>query len=315
MLNAFHIKNGRLEQSHFDDCLQMPEDVLWVDLVDPTEVERTCVERVLHQRLPHEHDLDELEVTERFYEDKHGLHIHTSFLQTQEQDARLMTLGSTLNEGLLVTLHDDELPAVRLFRMRAKRRTGMVTDAASVLIGLIDTTIEQIADLLENIYQELEQDSNEVLSEKTKDMEDTVLSVANQENLTGKARLSLMDIQRALSFMLRKGRLTPEQQEQVRDLQRDVDSLFPHTAFLFDKVNFLIDAVRGRINIEQNQIIKTFSIAAVVFLPPTLIASIYGMNFHFLPELSWHFGYPLALLGMVLSGIAPYWFFKYKGWL
>ena len=124
-----------------------------------------------------------------------------------------------------------------------------------------------------------------------------------------------MDTQRSVSFLLRHLRGLTELQESCRDIKRDVDTLMTHTMFLFDKINFLMDSTQGFINIEQNQIIKIFSIAAVVFLPPTLVASIYGMNFNFMPELKWLAGYPWALGLMVLSGIAPYWYFKKKGWL
>jgi magnesium transporter len=124
-----------------------------------------------------------------------------------------------------------------------------------------------------------------------------------------------MDTQRALAFLQRRGRGDETVRDWIREILRDIDSLLPHNTFLFEKVNFLMNAAMGLINIEQNQIIKIFSIAAVVFLPPTLIASIYGMNFDVMPELHWWWGYPLALCAMVLSGIAPYWYFKRKGWL
>ena len=113
----------------------------------------------------------------------------------------------------------------------------------------------------------------------------------------------------------RRARLGSAQADEVREILRDIESLLPHNSFLFEKVNFLMDAAQGFISIEQNKIIKIFSIAAVVFLPPTMIASIYGMNFQIMPELGWEWGYPLAIGLMILSGIAPYWYFKYRGWL
>jgi magnesium transporter len=133
--------------------------------------------------------------------------------------------------------------------------------------------------------------------------------------INGKVRLCLMDTQRALTYLLRRARLGSAQADEVREILRDIESLLPHNSFLFEKVNFLMDAAQGFISIEQNKIIKIFSIAAVVFLPPTMIASIYGMNFQIMPELGWEWGYPLAIGLMILSGIAPYWYFKYRGWL
>jgi magnesium transporter len=146
-------------------------------------------------------------------------------------------------------------------------------------------------------------------------MEEAIDRLAKLEDSNGKVRLCLMDTQRSISFLQRHIRRFPEQQETCREIYRDIETLMSHTAFLFEKINFLMDAARGFINIEQNQIIKIFSIAAVVFLPPTMVASVYGMNFQFMPELAWHLGYPFALGLMILSGIAPFWYFKSKGWL
>ena len=180
---------------------------------------------------------------------------------------------------------------------------------------MFEVKVEELADTLEEVHTGLQHVSSQVLEETDTDLEAAIDELARHEDLNGKVRLSLMDAQRALTFLLRRGRLSDKYLEQVREILRDVDSLLPHNTFLFEKVNFLMAAAQGFINIEQNQIIKIFSIAAVVFLPPTMIASIYGMNFHDMPELSWTFGYPMAILLIVLSGIAPYWYFKRKGWL
>jgi magnesium/cobalt transport protein CorA len=130
-----------------------------------------------------------------------------------------------------------------------------------------------------------------------------------------KVRLCLMDTQRALNFLVRKARLPGGQLEQAREILRDIESLLPHNESLFQKVNFLMQAAMGFINIEQNRIIKIFSVVSVVFLPPTLVASSYGMNFEFMPELKWSFGYPGAIIFMILAGLAPYLYFKRKNWL
>jgi magnesium transporter len=124
-----------------------------------------------------------------------------------------------------------------------------------------------------------------------------------------------MDTRRALSFLMRSRLLTAEQLEDVRQVLRDIDSLDSHTVFLFDKINFLMDATVGFINLNQSRIIKIFSVAAVALLPPTLIASVYGMNFAHMPELGWRFGYPFSLLLMAASVAAPFWYFRRKGWL
>jgi magnesium transporter len=140
-------------------------------------------------------------------------------------------------------------------------------------------------------------------------------AIARQEDLNGRIRRNVMDTRRAVSFMMRSRMLNAGQFEEARQILRDIESLDNHTAFLFDKINFLMDATVGFININQNKIIKIFSVASVAFLPPTLIASIYGMNFKILPELQWDWGYPFALVLMVASAIAPFWYFRKRGWL
>ena len=139
--------------------------------------------------------------------------------------------------------------------------------------------------------------------------------MAREEDLNGRIRRNMMDTRRAVSFLMRGRLLSAEQFDEARQILRDIESLDGHTAFLFEKINFLMDATVGFININQNKIIKIFSVASVVFLPPTLIASIYGMNFRILPELNWSFGYPFAILLMVASAITPFWYFRKRGWL
>jgi magnesium transporter len=146
-------------------------------------------------------------------------------------------------------------------------------------------------------------------------LEEAIGDLARLENSNGKVRLCLMDTQRSISFLQKHQRYSAEHFAAASDILRDIETLLSHTTFLFEKINFLMDAAQGFINIEQNQVIKIFSIAAVVFLPPTMVASIYGMNFQFFPELQWRFGYLWALGLMLISGIAPYWYFKRKGWL
>ena len=133
--------------------------------------------------------------------------------------------------------------------------------------------------------------------------------------MNGRIRRNVMDTRRAVSFMMRSKMLNAEQFEEARQILRDIDSLDSHTAFLFDKINFLMDATVGFININQNKIIKIFSVASVALLPPTLIASLYGMNFRVMPELTWKYGYPMSLVLMGLSIVAPFWYFRRKGWL
>jgi magnesium transporter len=222
-----------------------------------------------------------------------------------------------LREGVLFSVHDEDLPVFRLLRLRARRIPALIEDAKDVLLKLYDADAEYSADALEGIYDHLERVSARVLKE---DVNDTIAgealaAIAKEEDLNGRIRRNVMDTRRALSFMMRSRMLNAEQFEEARQILRDIDSLDSHTAFLFDKINFLMDATVGFININQNKIIKIFSVASVALLPPTLIASIYGMNFKFMPELDQPWGYPFALALMAASVAAPFLCFRRKGWL
>lgn len=288
---------------------------LWLDLVSPDEEERELMESLHSQPLPDAEDVEEIEASARSYQDEAGLHVHSLFLHKYDERHRNSSVAFTLTDTQLITLREREIPAFRLLRMRARRQRGLAEDPVSILLALFEIKIDDLADTLEEVYTQLEETSNLVLEDNDSPIEEALDELARQEDTNGKVRLCLMDTQRALSFLLRRGKLSAMHAETARELLRDIDSLLPHNSFVFDKINFLMDAAQGFISIKQSQIIKIFSIAAVVFLPPTVIASIYGMNFDLMPELQWQLGYPWALGLMVLSGVAPYVFFKLKGWL
>lgn len=315
MLTTYIFENGRPVQ------IEAPEDptcltgASWLDLVDPSDEERAAVTAYYRQELPDTEDVEEIEASARSYEDEAGLHIHSLFLHDVDGRARNTSVAFTIKGDRLFTLREREIPAFRLLRMRARHDRSIAQDPACTVISLFEIKIDDLADTIEEVYTGLEEVSTMVLEASKTGMEDALDALARHEDTSGKVRLCLMDTQRALSFLLRRGRLNIEQAERARELLRDIDSLLPHNSFVFDKINFLMDAAQGFINIEQNKIIKIFSIAAVVFLPPTMIASIYGMNFDVIPELHWKLGYPWALGLMLLAGIAPYWYFKRRGWL
>ncbi len=199
------------------------------------------------------------------------------------------------SRGVLFSIHDEDVPVFRLLRLRARRAPGLIEDAKEVLLKLFDADAEYSADTLENIYDELEGVSKQVLAGDVTDTRagEVLAAIARQEDLNGRIRRNVMDTRRAVSFMMRSKMLNAEQFEEARQILRDIESLDSHTAFLFDKINFLMDATVGFININQNKIIKIFSVASVALLPPTLIASVYGMNFQYMPELAPGMGLPL----------------------
>jgi magnesium transporter len=267
---------------------------------------------------------EDIEESARFYKEDNGeLHIRSDFLVADDEEPHTVRVAFILNtdndqlksRGVLFSIHDEDVPVFRLLRMRARRAPGLIEDAKEVLLKLFDADAEYSADTLEEIYDELEKVSRKVLSgDMTDALPGEVLgAIARHEDMSGRIRRNVMDTRRAVSFMVRSKLLNGEQFEDARQILRDMDSLDSHTAFLFDKINFLMDATVGFININQNKIIKIFSVASVALLPPTLIASVYGMNFKFMPELDWALGYPFALVLMVTSALGPMWYFRRRG--
>jgi len=327
MLNIFTLANGRLFQEEIESLEELSKfHPVWVDLEAPTPEEKRWIKQYYGLSIPEDAMDEDIEESARFYEEDNGeLHIRSDFLIADEDDPRTVRVAFILNQhntelksrGVLFSIHDENVPVFRLLRMRARRAPGLIDDAKEVLLKLFDADAEYSADTLEGVYDQLEKAGKLVLSGDVTDaMAGEVLgAIARQEDLNGRIRRNMMDTRRAVSFMMRSKMLNAEQFEDARQILRDIDSLDSHTAFLFDKINFLMDATVGFININQNKIIKIFSVASVALLPPTLIASLYGMNFQYMPELSQKWGYPYALTLMVASALVPMWYFRRRGWL
>jgi magnesium transporter len=326
MLNVFNLDGGKLKGRLVQQEVDAKADLggvqpIWVDLESPTADEKRWVAERFGVAMPEGEVDDDLEESARFYEDDNGaLHIRTDFLVESSDEAisaRNVRVAFVLAHNVLFSVHDEDLPVFRLLRMRARRIPALIEDAKDVLLKLYDADAEYSADALEGIYDKLEAVTARVLEEDVNDQTagEALAAIAREEDLNGRIRRNVMDTRRALSFLMRSRLLNAEQFEEARQILRDIDSLDSHTAFLFDKINFLMDAVVGFININQNKIIKIFSVASVALLPPTLIASIYGMNFRHMPELEQTWGYPFAILVMVASVVAPFVYFRRKGWL
>ncbi len=327
MLNIFSLANGRLFQEEIESLEELSRfQPIWVDLESPTVEEKRWVKQYYGLSIPEDAMDEDIEESARFYEEDNGeLHIRSDFLIADEDEPRTVRVAFILNQhnselksrGVLFSIHDEDVPVFRLLRMRARRAPGLIEAAQEVLLKLFDADAEYSADTLEEIYDKLEKVSRKVLSGDVTDaLAGEVLgAIARQEDLNGRIRRNVMDTRRAVRFMMRSKMLNDDQFEEARQILRDIDSLDSHTAFLFDKINFLMDATVGFININQNKIIKIFSVASVALLPPTLIASIYGMNFQYMPELAQSWGYPYALVLMLGSALVPMWYFRKRGWL
>jgi magnesium transporter len=317
MLKLFKIDGGLIREIEcaIEQVSMYLSEADWIDAHEPDEAERKLLEHMLHTDLPETDEVEEIEASARCFVDQAGMHVHSLFLSQSEGRHNTVSVACILQKERLITIREGDLADFRLLRMRARRGQVEAKSPQELLVTLLEQKVENHADTLEDLHRQLENVSYMVLEDEESELEDAIGRLARLEDSNGKVRLCLMDTQRDISFLLRHLRAQQEQAETLREVMRDVETLMSHTTFLFDKINFLMDSTQGFINIEQNQIIKIFSIAAVVFLPPTLVASIYGMNFDYMPELKWLLGYPWAIGLMIVSGIAPYWYFKRKGWL
>lgn len=319
-VTAFELRNGRLSQINVNTpydlrCLKP----IWVDLVAPTPEIRSWVGRFFDVQLPNPNNLTDLEASARFYvEDNGEIHLHSDFLLDLQTESRNVAVALILHRDVLFSVRTEELPIFRLQRLRARTQPGYVTDGKDVLLDLYAADAEYSADALEDVYAALEGVSKHVLGTEVTDTEAAKIlaDIAREEDLNGRIRRNVHDTRRAVSFLTRGKFLNVDQLEDARQILRDIESLDGHTSFLFGKINFLMDATVGFVNINQNKVIKIFSVASVALLPPTLIASIYGMNFQeFFPEIHWEYGYPFSLLLMLISVALPFWYFSRKGWL
>ena len=320
MINLFVLQNGRLSQEQVEDRNELLQyaNPIWIDVVDPEEEELLWIKEAFGVLLPELDDLGDLEASARYFEADDGhLHIRTDFLLDEEETSRNVRVAFVLTKQVLFSIHDEDLPVFRLVRLRARLRPGSVSNAKDVLLDLYSTDAEYSADALEEVYENLEQAGKRVLQDDINDAdaEQVLETIAKEEDTNGRIRRNVMDTRRALSFLMRSKLLSDEQQEEARQILRDIDSLENHTAFLFDKINFLMDATVGFINLNQSKIIKIFSVVSVALMPPTLLASVWGMNYKHMPELDATWGYPMAMIAMVISAIIPLWYFHHKGWM
>ena len=318
MLSAFTLSNSRLSQIHLEKNDDLRKDnPIWIDVVAATAEERRWVEQTYRLILPKPEHLRDIEASARFYDEDGEVHLRSDFLLGKLSDSRSVTVAFVLTGNILISVHDEDLPVFHSLRTHTHLQSGEIGSSKDVLIDLYSMDVEFSADALEEVYADLGQVSQAVLQTKLSDKEaaGVLASIAHAEHLNGRIRRNVMDTRRAMSFLMRSKLLSPEQLDDARQIMQDIDSLDGHTSFLFDKINFLMSATVGFININQNKIVRLFSVASVALLPPMLIASIYGMNFRHMPELDWGAGYLFALVLMGLSVLLPFWLFHRKGWL
>jgi magnesium transporter len=323
MIKGFAAKDGRLYP--VEDLTQGFDGVVWVDLSAPTPEEESEIESRLAIDIPTREDMEEIEISSRlYYEEGNAFMTATVPAKTDSDDLQMAPVTFVLTGDRLITIRYHEPRAFQTFTQRAQKSNIGCRNGEGVLVALLEAIVDRLADVLERAQREIDAISRSIFERpgaaptKGQDLQKLLQDIGRKGDLTSNIRDSLFTIHRVTAFIAHltaQTRSDKEVRARVKTLTRDASSLTEHSSSLSQKITFLLDATLGMINIQQNSIIKIFSVAAVVFLPPTLIASIYGMNFDHMPEFDWRFGYPLAVGIMVMSAILPYLYFKRRGWL
>lgn len=315
--------NGKVLRTH-DMSAGLTGNCVWIDLLQPTPEEDKFVEEALQIDVPTRAEMREIEPSNRFYQERGAYFMTASIVYNVEAPIPQATPVTFILAGdRLVTVRYAEPKAFPLYLQRVEKGDAPCTTGASIMVGLIDAIVHRMADLIERIQDEADRLAQSVFDlrggQQTRDRRlDVMLKrIGKAGDITARAEDSATSLSRLLHYLVQATKDRgddPRTRQRIKGSQRDINSMMEHTKFLSQRISFILDATLGMINIEQNQIIKLFSVMAVVLLPPTLVASVYGMNFKHMPELDWVMGYPLALGLMALAAIGPVIYFRRKGW-
>lgn len=306
------------------DTPALPARAVWIDLLNPTRAEELFIEQNLGLQLPTREDMVEIEPSSRVYEEDGALYLTANLVVQADTEPTSTPVAFVLTPTHLVTVRYADPKSFMAFGAHVERNPALCADANSALVFLLEAIVDRLADVLEGVSTEIDnigkatfrRSSAKARQRMTNEALRVLLGrIGQAQDLVSKSRESAVSLARVVSFLSFSIKKDGNAREHLKSMQRDLSSLTDHATYLGGTATFLLDAALGLISIEQNAIIKIFSVAAVIFLPPTLVASIYGMNFEFMPELGWHFGYPFAIGAMIVSAIVPYLFFRARGWL
>jgi magnesium transporter len=324
MLRTFSVTGEGIDLAA--DGRRLPKEAVWVDLLSPSREEEALVERLLGLAVPTREDMVEIEPSSRLYQEGGALHLTASVLAgVHSGEPKSVPVTFLLTRERLVTVRYDDPKSFQAFISHLGRQPELCRTPASTLVFLLDAVVERSADILEEVAERTDGVSGAIFHREpgparrrmtNESLENILIEIGGAQEVLSKVRESLSSMSRLISYLVF---MLPQYEEaevaHLKTVARDVASLTDQAAFMSSNVTFLLDAALGLINIEQNAIIKIFSVAAVIFLPPTLVGTVYGMNFDFMPELHWALGYPFALAMMVVSAVLPYLWFKKKRWL
>ena len=325
MLSVYVPSEFSLKKVASADPTALPENAVWIDLVKPTAEEDHAVERLAGIAVPTREDMQEIEISSRLYIENGARYMTATLMCQSDTDMPRTTAVTFILAGhRLVTVRYDAPKPFALVENKLARACTPGITGEMVMVELLDAVIDRCADILERAGADVDEVSHDIFEPESerhghaKQYSQILIAIGRQGNLTSKVRESLVSIGRVVTFLsavMEGMKWSKDMREQLKTMQRDVSSLTDHASYLSNKITFVLDAMLGVVNLEQNNIIKLFSVMAVVLMPPTLIASIYGMNFKIMPELEWAHGYPYALVLMVAAAMVPYWIFKWKKWL
>ncbi len=322
MIHTYSTAQNRLRPG--DRAADPDLTATWIDLVNPEPEEVKPLNDRFAVSIPDRADMEEIEISSRLYREN-GAAFMTAILpaHTDDDEPEMAPVSFILCGEQLITVRYHDPRAFTTFPTQAQRTAMNLPDADTVLVALLEAIIDRLADVLERAGRDIDAVSAVIFRKaetkaEPRDFQGVLERIGRKGDLNSNIRDSLVTLERLSSFL---GNVASERdcssalRERINTLSRDARSLNDHSGFLSQKITFMLDASLGMINIEQNATIKIFSVVAVIFLPPTLIASIYGMNFEYMPEVDWLFGYPLAIGLMIGAAILPYLYFKYRGWL
>ena len=325
MLSVFVPSESSLKKIAADDLNALPENGVWIDLVNPTPAEDRAVERLAGIAVPTREDMQEIEISSRLYIENSARYMTATLMCAADtENPRTTAVTFILAGHRLVTVRYDTPKPFMLVENKLARSSSPGITGEMVLMELLDAVIDRNADILERAGSDMDTIGHAIFEPEgtartghAKRYSDILIAIGRKGDLTSKVRESLVSIGRVVTFVAAAVdvKWSKDMREQLKTMQRDVVSLTDHASYLSNKITFVLDAMLGVVNLEQNNIIKLFSVMAVVLMPPTLIASIYGMNFRIMPELQWEHGYIFALMAMLCAAIGPYVYFKWKKWL
>jgi magnesium transporter len=322
MMNIY-VKEANSIKLHLDNNSYNEEELpLWIDILNMTPEEEMQAEKILNLDIPSLEEMKNIEVSSRLYHKNNAIFMTSSLiLKPEDADPEIQAITFVLYKNTLVTIrYCEPVPFINYAKnFHLMEREEYFADA--IFCGLVESIIDRIAEILENIGAKADDTAKIIFRNKNNksktDFKDIIEKIGLKGDLVSKARESLISLGRMVSYaeQFPTRKISPDSADRLSIISKDITALSDHASFLSNKINFLLDSTLGMINIEQNNIIKIFSVASVISMPPTLVAGIYGMNFHNMPELSWKYGYPIAFSMMLFLAWLPYKIFKIKKWL